>query len=590
MLERIASAEKPSMDLKAIKAMREDLEREDDAGVDDLVKTMEPVLSRFRRGKGDLQLWTPKVLAAIDKCFVDIYMVDDEPSPNLFSVRGSTENNIEALDAFREYYDTVDDILVKHKSTVPPYAREYFALYSMSAMHNFSFPVPLVTASVVECLNKILSGSRKGLIEVSTSNLNGGHPGSCPHKTRFMRGALAAGASPEYVNTDAARLTAPNIQIIGWLATLVSWSLKINARVSVVWDMFDSMVTAVSADPIIRPTPLLGFNVSGLPFVMIYPPIPPTNPHATQLYRLIFSVLRPTVAIITVYLNKSDTLRDLDVKLKDLDMVVRLYRAEIDGKTIKTPKGRSKGKGKGKKKAGEDDSDEEDEEAMRLNNARDVIETVGSNEDEFVQLSQEICKRMLKPFGREERGSDDPVLRILATCGLTWNAKSRAKDRDFSQIALAAILESRIVPTYRRALLNACPSSRALRGAIADYLSERAKAGKRVPGRPKWFYADLIEYSTSHAEMEMYNPEELQKELDKSIRVAKMRKSNAIKGSVDTLLKNKYLACSEKGVKPGTLETSVYYLILLFIKVSGIYSNLEFGLGLKFAHAITDRL
>ena len=156
------------MDLKAIKAMREDLEHEDDAIVNDLIEKMVPVRTKFRRGRGNLQAWTPEVLAAIDKCFVDIYVSDDEPIPILFCFRGSREGAIEALDTFRSYYDAVDDILVKHKSTVPPYAREYFAIYTMWALQGFGFPVPLVTASVVECLNKILNGSRKGMIEVSS--------------------------------------------------------------------------------------------------------------------------------------------------------------------------------------------------------------------------------------------------------------------------------------------------------------------------------------------------------------------------------------------------------------------------------------
>ena len=301
---------------------------------------------------------------------------------------------------------------------------------------------------------------------------------------------------------------------------------------------------------------------------------------------MIFSITRPTLSFITIFLNKIDTPRDLDVKLKDLDMVVKLYRAHIEGKPLKTIKARAKGKGK--KKAIEGDSDDEHNEAIELNNARDVIELLGSSEDEFFLLFQDTCNNMAKPIGWDERGSENPVLRILATCGLTWNARSQAKGRDFSQIALAAILESMIVPMYRRTLLDVCSSSHALRGTIGDFLSGRTKAGKRMPGRPKWYFADLIEYSVSDCDIEVFNPNNLQKELDNSERMAKMRKTNAIKSSVNTLLKNKYLVCSEKGVEPGTLETSVYFLMLLFIKVSGIYSNLE--LGLNFAHTITDRL
>ena len=55
-----------------------------------------------------------------------------------------------------------------------------------------------------------------------------------------------------------------NIQVIGWFGTLIPWSRKVNARASVVRDMFDSMVSALYTDPIITPPPYLGFTVSVL--------------------------------------------------------------------------------------------------------------------------------------------------------------------------------------------------------------------------------------------------------------------------------------------------------------------------------------
>ena len=132
-----------------------------------------------------------------------------------------------------------------------------------------------------------------------------------------------------------------------------------------------------------------------------------------------------------------------------------------------------------------------------------------------------------------------------------------------------------------------CPPVAALRGQLGHIFSGMIKPSC---GMETWFFADRIDYPIENPENppRVYDSEELQEELNKSILVAKARKNDPIKKSVGVLLKNRYLRCSEVGVKPGTLETSVYFLTLLFIKVSGIYSNLE--LRLKFAHAITDRL
>ena len=293
--------------------------------------------------------------------------------------------------------------------------------------------------------------------------------------------------------------------------------------------------------------------------------------------------------MITIYFNDFDTYRNIDVNLKDLDMVVKIYRAEKAGKQLKVNT-----RGKGKKKAGDDDGDDEDDELNKLNEARDVIGTLGQalglTVDKLEKQLEDACNAMkMHPFNQDHRASDDYLIRILATSGLNWNAKSRFKNRDFAQIALAAVLESVIVPTYREDLTDplVCPPVAALRGQLGHIISGMIKPSC---GIKTWFFADQIDYPIEDPENppRVYNPEELQEELNKSILVAKARKNDPIKKSVGVLLKNRYLRCSEVGVKPGTLETSVYYLILLFIKVSGIYSNLE--LGLEFAHAITDRL
>ena len=182
MLERIASTEKPPMDLETIKAMRSEFERlhpYDDDDKDDefrnLTRQIMPMNSTFREGRGDLEAWTPEVLEDIDKCFVATFMENEEPLPCLFSKLYSMgEDNAQMIhDKHQEYYRAVDSVLVRHKDTVPRYAREYFAFYSIWEIQTFEFPVPLVTASVVECLDKIASKVRNGMTEVSISDSRG---------------------------------------------------------------------------------------------------------------------------------------------------------------------------------------------------------------------------------------------------------------------------------------------------------------------------------------------------------------------------------------------------------------------------------
>lgn len=127
--------------------------------------------NNFRSGHGDLETWKPEVLAAIDQCFVDNFMENDEPVPCLFSALPASADDNYAR--FKSYCDAVDKVLVDNPKKAPKYAREYFAMYSIWNMHGWRFPVPIVTASVVECLHKIASKVRVGMIEVSVARVSG---------------------------------------------------------------------------------------------------------------------------------------------------------------------------------------------------------------------------------------------------------------------------------------------------------------------------------------------------------------------------------------------------------------------------------
>jgi hypothetical protein len=150
---------------------------------------------------------------------------------------------------------------------------------------------------------------------------------------------------------------------------------------------------------------------------------------------------------------------------------------------------------------------------------------------------------------QDHRASDDYLIRILAMSGLNWNAKLRSKNRDFAQIALAAVLESVIVPTYRQDLTDplVCLPVAALRGQLGHIFLDIIKPSC---GMETWFFADWIDYPIEDPENlpRVYDPEELQEELNKSILVAKVRKNNRIKKSVGVLLKNRYLRLGLKTV------------------------------------------
>src|SRR5882762_5722028 len=90
------------------------------------------------QGRGDLGKWTPEVLKKIDEIFVKHYKIGEEVSPMLFFPDCGENYN-----KFLEYCDEVDQVLRLNASGAPPYAREYFAYYSIWQMRGFRFPVPL---------------------------------------------------------------------------------------------------------------------------------------------------------------------------------------------------------------------------------------------------------------------------------------------------------------------------------------------------------------------------------------------------------------------------------------------------------------
>ena len=162
MLERIASPDAPPLDLTQITNKREEIEYAEPSERAGLLTSLDEMERVFMRGRGSLEQWTPEVLDAIDKCFRTHFMSGDEPVAELFFPYDDKGTSM-----FNEYCDAVDAVLQAHEGKIPPYAREYFAYFTIWDKRDYAFPVPIGTASVIHCLHKMATRVRKGLIEVS---------------------------------------------------------------------------------------------------------------------------------------------------------------------------------------------------------------------------------------------------------------------------------------------------------------------------------------------------------------------------------------------------------------------------------------
>lgn len=614
MLERIANpVEPPETDLDTIFAWRNGFKLLNKEFSDMIL----PMHRAFVSGQGDLNAWKPEVLAAIDKCFVANFMEDGKPVPCLFSAQ--IDESMPGR--FLAYWNAVDDILVKYSNKAPRYARHYFAYYSICYAQRWIFPMPLVTASVVECLHLITSNVRAGMVEVRLP------PFPLARHPALIR-------IPESSSHTHAILTRRPFfpQAISWVATLVSWTPKITSRSFVVRDQFDAMISAMHREPGVKKIQnRLGNKVGLLPIPIARPPMLrlSTDHRPTQIHRVFFLYLRSSITMMTIGTHRSHY-REFDFDLKDFDAVLKDHRVMRkaqekslkDGSRTRTRRSTRKGK----KKATEEDDDEADnyndddddnnepdvpgpskrrkkapgdvstgpaghapsaaEQARKLKlaatkaEARAFMESC-SDLDTLADALKEAQRQMaIQPFTREDRRSPNYVLRILATCGWRWNVSSNYKSRDFWQIALAAVLESIIVPDYRLGLLEHCPGSLGLRYAIKETFlqitepisrEEFDKDGKQVLSEVKdWDFADAIQ-PTPNMQIEVpmgYYADDVEVALLNSITITPTKSMEEIKKLVTGMMKNPYLACSQDGVAAGTLESSAYFLLNELLRVS----------------------
>lgn len=158
-LERMANPTEPPLKLKELENITEEFRGlHDREALDKRLVAMEKAFCQ----RGDPNAWPDDVLTKIDQCFINNFYVNDAPCDSLFYP--SHPSNVTS---FMTYRDDVDAVLRDNKSSVPQYARQYFAYAMLWEKRGHRFPMPLGTASVIEALHTLLKKYRRGLTEVS---------------------------------------------------------------------------------------------------------------------------------------------------------------------------------------------------------------------------------------------------------------------------------------------------------------------------------------------------------------------------------------------------------------------------------------
>ena len=293
------------------------------------------------------------------------------------------------------------------------------------------------------------------------------------------------------------------------------------------------------------------------------------------MYRIFFKHLRSGISNIQLFFNGCDrSVRDYygHINLKQLHEATKAWQRDHE---------ESK---KGKVSAHVDDPplDTMFKLILLLNS-----EATGFTFETFVTvlLARALSIMAGDIFTLGQRQHGPYVERILATSGLHWNIHSNFKSRDFAQVALAASIESLIVPEYRPCLLTYAPGATPMRDDIRHAFSQmlnkiqsvQTAAMKELPLAHEsvleildWDFADQFDSSNYPSTLPPtdWNHSDLQRDFDLSTKLQQMRDNNSLKKLFKPILDSPYIACYEPGILPGTIETSAHRLLSLLLSVS----------------------
>ena len=350
------------------------------------------------------------------------------------------------------------------------------------------------------------------------------------------------------------------------------------------------MLLAVANDPLIKDIKF-GIGREVRLHTCRSPHVPTNHLIIFKVFRIFFENLTTTIAQIEIYLNDNPIHRDITFKLRELADFIEYLRGVRTGKvTARKPK-----RSRSRKKTGEaqapatsaDDVVTTYNNLVQENEAAAYVLSLGSNMDQLDHdLSQIVDVMCTAPLEQHLRLDDRAFMRMLTVCGLQWNENSQAKTRDFSQIALSVIFESLIVPKYREKLLRSCQGASVMRkdlsayfltiskssaprqGAAVQKQSELRQSGfRRGAAQKDWFFADMIVVDEEAMDTTEYNSKSLLTKLVQMQEKEKKRQADPLVKFADSWKKNPLVACSKKGVAPGTIESSSYYLMEEVFKV-----------------------
>jgi len=471
---------------------------------------------------------------------------DGDPIPCLFF-----PHNVDNLNRFMGYCNDVDLALRTHSQSAPPYAREYFMYYTIWQMRGWRFPVPLGTASVVGALEKMTTKLSRGFSEV-----------------------------------------------IAWIASCVSWAPRLKSKVFISHDQFDTMLQAISDDPLIakpdsethQETRRKASRRKASPFSLR---LSHPHPHSLsfQMFTIFFSHLTTYITETDIYLRTHPPSRER-LPTKDLSEFRRFYddaHASIlimksKNKSADLARSTDKGRGKGKGKATNDDDDDVyykdladaanqkalagliEQNPSRKKNS--VESFVAEHDWSLVKYAFEWRRNASlmshKPFNRKQRTAIRIGERLLVMSGLSWNIKSQNKGRDWTTIIAAVTIETAIIESYRRHLLAACPGACALRDVIHKYLrgiSNPHYVQNPVSGNIvkviDWSFPDGIPLDVPTAPPRSYDPDSLRKELEgvEEGNAAANDQRDPVLYTINALRKNRLLWSSDPDAPHGSLET-----------------------------------
>ncbi|KAI9432001.1 hypothetical protein BJY52DRAFT_1199379 [Lactarius psammicola] len=320
-------------------------------------------------------------------------------------------------------------------------------------------------------------------------------------------------------------------EVISWLGTGLYWVPKMGSKVYIVYDPFDAALNIVSKDLLIKR------NATGV---------------RRRIFRVILNHLTTSIVEIDVYLMNNPTPRTL---IEDLSPF----------KSISTV---AKDKGKGKATKNKTKSDALSPSTKEPVAMSEFLSAVNWTADRLKKEYDTIREMMSKhQFTRDNRLSNHRGTRLLTMCGLPWNPESQNKPRDFAMIATAVSVESAVVNTYRENLLGLCPGARALRKDLHSLFIEFAvphsiqnDAGDDII-HCIWEFPDSISSDESADRHKPYNLKVLLDQWQSAHDTFVNDTKDPIMVAMQTLEKNRFLACSDPDAPPGAIETLAHHLI-----------------------------